>query len=66
MKEPKTYKGKLSIIVQIATWTADIDENKQPEEEGLFLNELIAAIQNRLGDVEGSEILEKYGFKWDG
>ena len=66
MKEPKTYKGKLSIILQIATWTADIDEEKQPEIEGLFLNELIAAIQNRLGDTEGVEILKKYGFKWEG
>lgn len=62
MKEPKTYKGKLSIILQVATWTADTDNEVESE----FLNELIAAIQNRLGDIEGAEILEKYGFKWDG
>lgn len=62
MKEPKTYKGKLSIILQVATWTADTEDEIESE----FLNELIAAIQNRLGDVEGNEILEKYGFKWEG
>ena len=66
MKEPKTYKGKLSVILRIATWTADIDQDKQPEEEGLFLNEIIAAIQNRLGDIEGCKILKKYGLRWEG
>lgn len=62
MKEPKTYKGKLAIILQVATWTADTEDEIESE----FLNELIAAIQNRLGDTEGSAILEKYGFKWEG
>lgn len=62
MKEPKTYKGKLSVILQVATWTADTEDEAESE----FLNELIAAIQNRFGDTEGSSILEKYGLKWEG
>lgn len=62
MKEPKTYKGKLSVILKVATWTADTEDEAESE----FLNELIAAIQNRLGDTEGSGILEKYGLKWEG
>lgn len=60
MKEPKTYRGKLSIILQVAKWTADTDN----EEEGEFLNAIIAQIQNELG--QGDEILEKYGFEWEG
>jgi hypothetical protein len=62
MKEPKTFRGKLLLLLRVAQMAAETDN----EEEGLFFNSVIAAIQNELGDEEGQKILARYGLSWNG
>ena len=61
MKEPKTMKGKLSLLLKVCHLTS---ENCGDEEENRLIAVCVANIQNELG--ENSEILKKYGLEWNG
>lgn len=62
MKQPKTMRGKLSLLLRICELSSeDVGDN---EEENSLINTCVANIQNELGN--NSEILKKYGLVWNG
>lgn len=64
MREPKTMRGKLSLLLFIASLAAEDSGGNKVENE--FFNTVIASIQNELGSEEGQAILEKYGLEYEG
>lgn len=63
MKEPKTIKGKLKALIEIAKWGSEM---KGTEEEQRFVSAIIAGIQNDLGSDEGDKILTSHNLEFNG
>ena len=64
MRLPKTYKGILKLLIQIAENDNDYQGNLTRNEE-LQIGALIADIQNDLGEMN-DDLLDKLGLFYDG
>lgn len=66
MKKPKTIKGFLKLLIEVANTCAGdmIDCDKITEEESQALNSIIAGLQNDLGECD--ELLAKFNLEWKG
>ncbi len=62
MKEPKTVKGYLKMLIEIANHSA-YDLKNVTKDEARFIGIIRGSIQNELGEDE-FKILEKYNLKF--